>query len=163
MADAGLGIVVFKEETLVAYAEQYGWELIDDSNRKDLFMDMIEKMTMDHSYKPVLLKAILTYADANGRVKISDIVSYFRSFYESRRAAGLDVEKANSIFAKPDHTDKRAERNILSNPFKRFEDMNMFRHTKTLGVVEVDSTVWKKLTDAEKKWIEEIWDDRLEK
>ena len=153
----------FKEETLKAYAEQYGWELIDDSNRKDLFMDMIEKMTMDHSYKPVLLKAILTYADANGRVKISDIVSYFRSFYESRRAAGLAVEKANSIFAKPDYTDKQAERNILSNPFKRFEDMNMFRHTKTLGVVEVDSTVWKKLTDVEKKWVEAICDERLEK
>ena len=153
----------FKEETLKAYAEQYGWGLIDDSNRKDLFMDMIEKMTMDHSYKPVLLKAILTYADANGRVKISDIVSYFRSFYESRRAAGLVVEKTNSIFAKPDYTDKQAERNILSNPFKRFEDMNMFRHTKTLGVVEVDSTVWKKLTDEEKKWIEVICDERLKK
>ena len=153
----------FKEETLKAYAEQYGWALIDDSNRKDLFMDMIEKMTMDHSYKPVLLKAILTYADANGRVKISDIVSYFRSFYESRRNAGLVVEKENSIFAKPDYTDKQAERNILSNPFKRFEDMNMFRHTKTLGVVEVDSTVWKKLTDVEKKWIEATCDERLEK
>ena len=147
----------FKEETLNAYAEQYGWELIDDSNRKDLFMDMIEEMTMDHSYKPVLLKAILTYADSNGRVKISDIVSYFRSFYESR------VEKANRIFSKPDYTDKQAERNILSNPFKRFEDMNMFRHTKTLGVVEVDSTVWQKLTDVEKKWIEVICDERLER
>ena len=44
------------------------------------------------------------------------------------------------------YTNKDAERNILSNPFKRFEDMNMLRHTKTLGVVEVDSTVWKKLT-----------------
>lgn len=126
-------------------------------------MDMIEKMTMDHSYKPVLLKAILTYADANGRVKISDIVSYFRSFYESRRNAGLVVEKANSIFAKPDYTDKQAERLILIYPYKRFENMNMMHHTKTLGVVEVDSTVWKKLTDAEKKWIEAICDERLEK
>jgi putative methionine-R-sulfoxide reductase with GAF domain len=41
--------------------------------------------------------------------------------------------------------------------------MNMFRHTKTLGVVEADSTVWKKLTDAEKKWIEAICDERLDK
>ena len=41
--------------------------------------------------------------------------------------------------------------------------MNMFRHTKTLGVIEVDSTVWKKLTDAEKKWIATICDERLKK
>ena len=153
----------FKEETLKAYAEQYGWGLIDDSNRKDLFMEMIEQMDMSYSYKPVLLRSILTYADANGRVKISDIVSYFRSFYESRRNTGLVVEKTNSIYTKGNYTDKDAERNILSNPFKRFEDMNMLRHTKTLGVVEVDSTVWKKLTDVEKKWIENICDERLEK
>ena len=153
----------FKEETLKAYAEQYGWELIDDGNRKDMFMDMIEKMTMDHSYKPVLLKAILTYADANGRVKISDIVSYFRSFYESRHAAGLVVERGNSIFSKDNYTDKQAERLILIYPYKRFETMNMMHHTKTLGIVEVDSTVWKKLTEAEKMWIEYICDEKLEK
>ena len=41
---------------------------IDDSNRKQLFMEMVEQMDMSYSYKPVLLKAILTYADAAGRV-----------------------------------------------------------------------------------------------
>ena len=153
----------FREETLNAAAEKYGWKLINDNNRKDLFMEMVEQMDMSYSYKPVLLKAILAYADTNGRVKISDIVAYFRAFYESRRVAGLVVEKPNSTFAKTDYTDKQAERNILSNPFKRFEDMNMFRHTKTLGVIEVDSTVWKKLTDVEKNWIENICDERLEK
>ena len=152
----------FKEETLTDYAEKYGWTLIDDSNRKDLFMEMIEQMDMSYSYKPVLLKAILTYADGNGRVKISDIVSYFRAYFEERRNSGLVVEKANSIYAKGNYSDKDAERNILSNPFKRFEDMNMFRHTKTLGVVEVDPTVWKKLNDVEKKWIEKICDEKLD-
>ena len=152
----------FTEETLVDYAEKYGWKLIDDSNRKELFMEMIEQMDMSYSYKPVLLKAILTHADAAGRVKIADIVAYFRNYYETRRLAGLVVEKANSIYAKGGYADKDAERNILSNPFKRFEDMNMFRHTKTLGVIEVDSTVWKKLTEVEKKWIEGICEEKLE-
>ena len=73
------------------------------------------------------------------------------------------VEKEKSLYYYPGYTDKQSERNILSNPFKRFEDMDMFHHTKTLGIIEVDSTVWKKLTDAEKKWIESICDERLEK
>ena len=125
-------------------------------------MEMIKQMDMSYSYKPVLLKAILTHADAAGRVKISDIVAYFRSYYETRREADLVVEKANSIYAKGGYTDKEAEKNILSNPFKRFEDMNIFRHTKMLGVIEVDSTVWKKLTDAEKKWIGDVCAEKLE-
>lgn len=153
----------FKEETLISYAEKYNWKLIDDNNRIDLFMEMVEQMDMSYSYKPVLLKAIFAHADTKGRVKISDIVDYFRSFYEARRKAGLIVEKANSIYAKGNYADKDVERNILSNPFKRFEDMNMMRHTKTLGMVEVDSTVWKRLSAEDKTNIIKICNDKLEK
>lgn len=151
----------FKEETLERYAKEYGWRLIDDKNRKELFMKMVEQMDMSYSYKPVLLKAILKHADKNGRIKLEEIVSYFKNFYEGRRAASLIVEKPNSIFAKGGYTDKEAERNILSNPFKRFEDMNMLRHTKTLGIIEIDSTVWKKLTADEKQYIENTCDGKL--
>lgn len=153
----------FKEETLERYSKEYGWQLIDDKNRKELFMKMVEQMDMSYSYKPVLLKAILKYADKNGRVKIEDIVSYFKNFYENRRASGLVVEKPNSIFAKGGYTNKEAERNILSNPFKRFEDMNMLRHTKTLGIIEVDSTVWKNLKEDEIIKILSFCEENLEK
>ena len=152
----------FKEETLQKYAEQYGWTLIDDSNRKDMFMDMIRQMDMSYSYKPVLMKAMMQYADDKGRIKLDDIVAFFKAYYESRREAGLIVEKKNSIFAKGGYTDKEAVRNILSNPFKRFEDMQMIRHTKTLGIVQVDEAVWKHLSEDEKDEIKSICDEKLE-
>lgn len=152
----------FKQESLEKYAEQYGWNLIDDDNRKNLFMEMVEQMDMSYSYKPVLLKAVFANVDKQGRVKLDDIVGYFRSFYESRRKAGLVVEKSNSVYAKVGYTDKEAERNILSNPFKRFEDMNIMRHTKTLGIIEIDSSVWKKLSQEEIEKIITICDKKLE-
>lgn len=151
----------FKEETLEKYAEEYGWTLIDDSNRKDLFMDMIRQMDMSYSYKPVLIKAIMLYADEKGRIKLPDIVSYFCSFYEASRASGLPVEKKNSIFAKGGYTDKEAERNILANPFKHFEDMQMIHHTKTLSIVQVDEAVWKHLSKEEKAEIDKVCDEKL--
>ena len=125
-------------------------------------MEMVRQMDMSYSYKPVLLKAILSLADNKGRVKLGDIVDYFRKFYEARRAAGLVVEKANSIYARGDYTDAQAQRNILSNPFKRFEDMQMLHHTRTLGVVQVDESVWKRLTLEEKQEIQQICDEKLE-
>ncbi len=152
----------FTEETLENTAKEFGWKLIDDSNRKELFMEMVEKMDMSYSYKPVLLKAVFANADSRGRVKLDDISAYFRSFYENRRNAGLVPEKSNSIFAKGGYTDKEAQRNILSNPFKRFEDMQMLRHTKTLGIIEVEPTVWKNLTDNEIKQIISTCDEKLE-
>lgn len=152
----------FKEETLISYAEKYNWKLIDDNNRISLFLEMVEQMDMSYSYKPVLLKAILAHADSKGRVKIADLVTYFRSFYERRKKNGFVPEKSNSIYAKEGTTDKQIEKNILSNPFKRFEDMNMMRHTKILGVIEVESVVWKRLTDEEKQRIETVCDKKLE-
>lgn len=152
----------FKEETILMYAQKYDWTIINDDNRKNLFMEMVEQMDMSYSYKPVLIKAVLELADVKGRVSISDLAAYFRKYYDARKADGLLVEKKNSIYAKGGYTDKEAERNILSNPFKRFEDMNMMRHTKTLGVIEVDSSVWKHLSDEEKMRIYEICDAKLE-
>ena len=81
-----------------------------------MFMDMIRQMDMSYSYKPVLIKAVLLYADDKGRVKLDDVVSYFRSYYEGRCTDGLPVEKKNSIFDKGGYTNKEAERNILANP-----------------------------------------------
>jgi hypothetical protein len=62
-------------------------------------------MDMSYSYKPVLL-----CADDKGRVKLDDIVSFFRAYYEGRRSAGLVVEKKNSIFARGDYTGKEVAR-----------------------------------------------------
>ena len=41
--------------------------------------------------------------------------------------------------------------------------MQMLRHTKTLGIVQVDESVWKKLTAGEKAEIEKICEEKLEK
>lgn len=65
-------------------------------------------------------------------------------------AEGLAAEKSNSIYAKGGYSDADVRRNILSNPFKRFEDMQMLHHTKAFGIIEVEPTVWKHLTDEER-------------
>lgn len=151
----------FKEETLTAAAEKFGWTLIDDSNRKAMFMDMVRRMDMSYSYKPVLMLAVLECADPSGRMKLANLVSFFRTFYAKRREAGLSVEKKNSLYCREDITDKEIERNILINPFKRFEDMQMMRHTKTLGIVEVDPTIWKRLSQEEKGDIARVCNEKL--
>lgn len=124
-------------------------------------MDMIRRMEMTYSYKPVLIKAILKLADSRGKVQLDEIVSFFREFYDARIRAGLTAEKQNSIFAKGGYTDKETMRNILAYPFKRFEYMQMLRHTKTLGIVQVDEAVWKHLSDDEKAEIEQICEEKL--
>lgn len=151
----------YKEETLIDAAKKYGWTLINDGNRKDMFMEMVRKMDMSYSYKPVLMLAVLRHADASGHMALSDLVQFFRAFYDQRRRAGLIVEKPSSLYCREDATDKEIERNILMNPFKRFEDMQFMRHTKTLGIVEIDPTIWKRLSGEEKEEIAAISDRKI--
>ena len=152
----------FKEESLAKYASEYGWTLIDDNNRKDIFIDMIRQMDMSYSYKPILIKAILQYADSKGRINLDDIVTYFRLFFNSRRSAGLIIEKPKSIYINKDITDKQILHNILIYPYKRFENIGVLSHTKNLGIIQFDTSVWKKLNEQDKREIITICDQKLE-
>ena len=114
---------------------------------------------MSSPYKPVLLNAFFTHADQDGRAAISDLTAYFRAYYEGRRERGDVVENSRSLFCRETYTDKEIERLILSNPFKRFEDMDMMHHSRTLGLVEMDKFVWKRLTAAEKEEILQTCDE----
>lgn len=152
----------YNKERVQEYAGKFGWTVIDDDNKYKLFMDMVKEMRMDHSYKPVLLKALLKCSDNQGRAKISDLVVYFRNFYSDRGNNNLLVEKDDSLFFKDYYSDKEIEREILNYPFRRFETMSMMHHTKTLGVVQIDSCVWKALSDEDKHEIIRICDTKLE-
>lgn len=63
-------MLYFHEKTLFAAAKQFGWTLINDQNRKQIFLDVISKMDMNHLYKPALIMVILSECDSNGRVSI---------------------------------------------------------------------------------------------
>jgi superfamily II DNA or RNA helicase len=152
----------FREDTVKMYADKFQWDLITASNIKDKFMDFVEKMDMSYSYKPVLLKAIFDHIDKEGKVRICDIVSYFMDFFETRKEQGLVAEKATSIYQKGGYTEKDAERNVLSNPFKRFADMRFLKRCKDIALIEINPIIFKKLSDADKNNILRICDDKLD-
>ena len=93
-------------------------------------------------------------------IEIDDETSHNKNLVASDKFYD-DLLKQNSIFAKGGYTDKEAALNILANPFKRFENMQMLRHTKALGIVQVDEAVWKRLSNEEKAEIEQVYDQKL--
>ena len=153
----------FREESVRNIAKQYGWDLITPQNMADKFMKFIETMDMSFSYKPVPLKAIYEYMDSNGRVALPDVVDYFIDFYEDRKAHGMIAEKPNSIYQKGGYTKKDVEKNILSNPFKRFEDMRFLMRCKDVETVEVNPIIFRKLTREDWLHIVDVCDKSLEK
>ena len=153
----------FREESIRNIAKQYGWDLITPQNMADKFMKFIETMDMSYSYKPVLLKAIYEYMDTSGRVALPDVVDYFIDFYEDRKAHGMIAEKSTSIYQKGGYTRKDVEKNILSNPFKRFEDMRFLMRCKDVETIEVNPIIFRKLIREDWLHIVDVCDKSLEK
>ena len=153
----------FREESIRNIAKQYGWDLITPQNMADKFMKFIETMDMSYSYKPVLLKAIYEYMDTSGRVALPDVVDYFIDFYEDRKAHGMIAEKSTSIYQKGGYTRKDVEKNILSNPFNRFEDMRFLMRCKDVETIEVNPIIFRKLTREDWLHIVDVCDKSLEK
>lgn len=153
----------FKEETIKKYAEEFGWELINDSNIKEKFIKFVEKMDMSYSYKPVLLKAMIEYVDDKGRVLVEDIVDYFIDYYEDRKHKGLNAEKKKSLYNEDIIDRKAAKKNIFSNPFKRFESMRFMEKCRDIEYIRFNKTIWRKLTRDEKIAIDKICDEKLDK
>lgn len=151
----------FKKDKVFEYAKKYNWQLITPANMKDKFMEYVEKMDMSYSYKPVLLKAVFDSIDERGRVKIEDLVDYFIEYYTGRKEKGLVVEKKRCIYLRDDYTRKEVERNISSNPFKRFEDMNFMKRSKDVEYIEISRHIMKKLTEDEIDWIIKHCDMKL--
>ena len=86
-------------------------------------------MQMEHSYKPVFLLAFFSHMDAGGTARIEDILDDFIDFYEDRRSGGLPVEKKASLFLKRGYSRKEAERLMLANPFKVYEEIGVMSHS----------------------------------
>ncbi|MHC1786422.1 MAG: DEAD/DEAH box helicase family protein [Christensenellales bacterium] len=145
----------FYPETVTRYANENKWTIITQTNMKDMFIDMVTTMTMSYSYKPVFILAFLDHMDENGQARLEDVAQEFANFYEKRVDQGLPAEKRPCIFTKGGYSDKDVERLILSMPFKRFEDMGFIRHSKYLGIIQLEKPILRRLGDNERKRLAE--------
>ncbi len=137
----------FNKERVKEYCQKFGWTEITPSNRKQLFLDFCSEMQMSYSYKPVFLISFISNMNEKGEASLADVAESFACYYEDRARKGLPAEKKKCIFTKGDYTLKDVERLILSMPFKRFEGMGYMRHSKYLGIIQIDKSIMKTFDD----------------
>lgn len=153
----------FNKERVKEYCQKFGWTEITAANRKQLFLDFCNEMQMSYSYKPVFLISFLSNMNEKGEAMLLDVAESFAWYYEDRIKKGLQAEKKNCIFTKGNYTQKDVEKLILNMPFKRFEGMGYMRHSKYLGVIQIDKSIMKTLDDGDISTILTYCTDALER
>jgi hypothetical protein len=127
------------------------------------FLAFARSKTMTRSYKPVLLKALLTLVDRDGAARLDALVAEFRAFYRARRAAGLPVE-----FGPPDPSDSATlsdaelRQLIVRHPLERFLIKGYLEYLADAGLVRFAPQLWAELRAWELLDLQRAADEQLD-
>lgn len=133
------------------------------SDKKRALFDYCKNMRMTYSYKPLLIMAVLDSGIVSGKISINEVISYFRNYYNNRRASSLKIEKANCIYHDPSACDDRIAGNIVSNPVKALMSSGYFIFNGQEEYFGFLPEIWGVLSDSDKAALRSLCVGRLEK
>lgn len=121
------------------------------------FFDYIKQRWMTRSYKAVLLLALMELVDDDGKIRLRDVVNYFRHFYLSRLQEGkaIDVD-GTAINDVANMTDTEIARVILVNPFEKFEKRGFLEIDEHSETISFPKFLWEQFTASDKQRIQDI-------
>jgi len=154
----------FKRERLDDIREQLNIPARKQDEIRDDFFKYVKAGQMSNSYKPVMLKGMLTLVNDKGQMELGALVNYFRNFYEQRAVAGLQVEVQSAVIKRvKDMSDFDVARLMLTMPFEKFERKFFLEHRKDLNQVAFVPALWKRLTPEDKAELIGICNRQIEK
>jgi hypothetical protein len=125
------------------------------------FLTQIKNMPMQYSYKAVFMKSILDSADQKGISKLEDIVQYFINFYKKIREEQGYKEKEDSVFSQSECSSIAAKKTILTYPCDIFEKDGFIKFNKQAGLIQVNESIWKSLSQNDKTELHRICDEKI--
>lgn len=152
----------FKRERLDDIREHLNIPARKQDEIRDDFFKYVKAGQMSNSYKPVMLKGMLTLVNDKGQMELGALVSCFRNFYEQRSDAGLQVEVPNAVINRvKEMSDFEVARLMLTMPFEKFERKFFLEHRKDLNQVAFVPALWKRLSTEDKAELIGICDRQI--
>ena len=121
-----------------------------DLIKKRFFSDY-KRSRCQSSYMPVTMLGMFECSDSKGKVLISDLVVFFKEFYENRKKQNLIVERSDSIFYKTSPADKEIKKLILFNPLGRSCLVKYFRYDEEKECLFFNENLWNSFSIADMK------------
>jgi hypothetical protein len=123
-----------------------------DETILDDFIEFTDDKTFTFSFKLVFLINCFKCSDQEGNINLDDLLNEYKRFYISRIEKGLPVDKKNCIYTLEYLNDyEKIKKNMLDNPFEKFERKRFFYYSKDLNIISFNSLLWSKLNEQTKK------------
>ncbi|HKM05355.1 MAG TPA: DEAD/DEAH box helicase [Sphaerochaeta sp.] len=155
-------IFYFTPERLEAIRIRKGLSIHTDETLKQDFLAFLKEKSYTFSFKMVFMLGMLEYADYQGEVRIDKVLAYYQAFYLKRLEIGLPVDRKGCVYTREYLEDKvLLKRNMLENPFEKFERKRFVYYSKDLGLLAFHSQLWKQIDTKEKQTIKDLLHDSL--
>ena len=90
--------------------------------------------------------AVVKYIDSIGDAKIDDVLDDYISFYQDRLRRGLQVDRSTCPYNEEMLKNRKAVcRNMLTNPFEKFERKRFLNNSKDLSVISMNHALFSQM------------------
>lgn len=117
----------------------------DETIKKDFFYFLNER-DYSLSYKMPFLLSFIKYMDRLGDARIEDVLTNYIDFYKNRIKQNLPVDRSTCPYNESTLSDRKfIKKNMLTNPFEKFERKRFLYYSKDLGVISMNHALLEKL------------------
>lgn len=138
----------FRRNRLDVIRQQFALERSPDSGVewRQKFLDFARSRSLNKSYKPVLLKALLKLVDRNGEVSMQDLATEFLSFYVERQRQNQPIEFNAPLLNDPSSAPLESIKQLIAKyPLERLVIQGFVEYEPSDGVVRFTPQLWSEL------------------
>ena len=104
---------------------------------------------------PFLL-AFLKNINSIGDAQIEDVLTDYIDFYSDRIRKGLPVDRPSCPYNETTLKDrKQIKKNMMTNPFEKFERKRFLYHSEDLGVISMNHALFSQMEEEDFQRVEE--------
>ena len=141
-------IYLFSPDDVEKYRKELNIKEHNDSTIKQDFFDFLEERDYSLSYKMPFMLSFIKAVNAIGDADIEKVLDGYIEFYQHRIDRGLPVDRSTCPYNAKTLKDRKAiSRNMLTNPFKKFERKRFLYYSKDLSVIYMNHALYSQMTE----------------
>lgn len=143
-------LYLFSPEDVKKYRRELDIKEHNDNTIKQDFFDFLEERDYSLSYKMPFMLAIVKCIDSIGDARIDDVLDEYIAFYQNRLQRGLPVDRSTCPYNEEMLKNRKAIcKNMLANPFEKFERKRFLYYSKDLSVISMNHALYSQMEEAD--------------
>ena len=130
---------MFSPDDVEKYRKELNIKEHNDNTIKQDFFDFLEERDYSLSYKMPFMLSFIKAVNTIGDADIEKVLDGYIGFYQNRIDRGLPVDRSTCPYNQKTLKDRKAiSRNMLTNPFEKFERKRFLYYSKDLSVISMN-------------------------